>query len=250
MSADLAERVMDVDAARRLTERIRITAANAREALEKLPALVEEARDGNAHVALGYPSWTAYLADVLGAEPLRLPRDQRREIVGYLSGEGLSTRAIAPIVGASVGTVHTDREVFRTEHLAAPAPAALPAPPQTPPGVEAPPAQSPEPVQAHVEPTATSEAAGDSTLRPAATITGLDGKTYTRPEPDEPSKARRRAITDTARDAGWDLRKAADRIQRIADDDRFARNKEEVATHLRSHLLHTVEVCQDLLDRL
>lgn len=75
-----------------------------------------------------------------------------------------------------------------------------------------------------------------------------DGKTYTRPEPREQQKPRRRPITDAAGDAGWNLRKATERLQRITEDDRFSRNKEEVTAHLRGHLLYAVEVCQDLLD--
>jgi hypothetical protein len=97
-AAEVARLVMPADDARRLTERIRYSALAVRDGMEKLQTLVEEAQAGQAHVALGYKSWTAYLADTLGHEPLRLPRDQRQELVGYLAGEGMSTRAIAPIV--------------------------------------------------------------------------------------------------------------------------------------------------------
>lgn len=78
-------------------------------------------------------------------------------------------------------------------------------------------------------------------------VTGLDGKEYSRPEPQKP---RRKPLTDAARDAGWELRKAVERLQRIAEDDRFSRNKEEVTPHLRGHLINAVEVCQDLLDQI
>jgi hypothetical protein len=60
----------------------------------------------------------------------------------------------------------------------------------------------------------------------------------------------RKPLTDSARNAGWDLRKAVERLERIAVDDRFAANAEQVTPLLRSHLQHAVEVCQDLLDRL
>ena len=43
------------------------------------------AKAGNAHLALGYKSWTAYLSDGLSDEPLRLARDERRELVGRLA---------------------------------------------------------------------------------------------------------------------------------------------------------------------
>lgn len=61
---------------------------------------------------------------------------------------------------------------------------------------------------------------------------------------------KRAPLTDSARNAGWDLRKAADRLERIATDDRFAANKDQVAPLLRSHLEKAVEVCQDLLARI
>jgi hypothetical protein len=92
---------MTVPEAQKLTERIRVTAHNYAEAREKLQAYVAEAKAGNAHLALGYASWTAYLSEVLGEEPMRLARGERQEMVQMLSAEGMSTRAIAPIVGAS-----------------------------------------------------------------------------------------------------------------------------------------------------
>jgi hypothetical protein len=65
----------------------------------------------------------------------------------------------------------------------------------------------------------------------------------------KPTKSRK-PLPDAARNAGWDLRKAVERLERIAADDRFGSNKEQVASHLRSHLLNAVEVCQDLLARI
>lgn len=99
---------LSADDARRLTERIRIAAANYTDAKAKVLALVDEAKAGQAHVALGYKSWTAYLSDVLSDEPLRLARDERRELVEHLADQGMSNRAIAPIVGVSHVTVQTD----------------------------------------------------------------------------------------------------------------------------------------------
>jgi hypothetical protein len=77
-------------------------------------------------------------------------------------------------------------------------------------------------------------------------ITGTDGKTYT----NKPTKPRRSPITDQARNAGWELRKAVERIERIAADDRFNSQIETVTSHLRGHLTNAVEVCQELLDRI
>jgi len=96
--------------ARKLTERIRLTARNYEDARKLLQEHVAEAKAGNAHVALGYASWTAYLSEVLGEEPMRLARGERQEMVQMLSAEGMSTRAIAPIVGASKSQVANDLE--------------------------------------------------------------------------------------------------------------------------------------------
>ena len=99
--------VLDRDAAERLDGRIRRMVNAVNEHLSKLQELVDEAKRGDIHVALGYPSWTAYLADVFTVQ-VRFDREQRRELVAYLSGEGMSQRAIADVVGVGVGTVNRD----------------------------------------------------------------------------------------------------------------------------------------------
>ena len=91
------------------------------------------------------------------------------------------------------------------------------------------------------------ESVSDPTTTPK--VVGLDGKTYARPEPETQSD-RRAALPPMVQSAGWDLTKTVDRIQRLADDDRFAGHQKEMAPHLRSHLTHAIEVCQDLLDRI
>lgn len=229
---------LEVSDARRLTERIRLVAVTVSDNLDKLKSLVVEAREGNVHIVLGYASWTAYLADVLGQTPLRLERDVRQELVAELSAQGMSTRAIAPIVGVSREQVRIDvagdkklspgaLDAAIDKWLEGPAGAVL----DTDTGE----VTYPDPV---------TEVTETHTVK---TVTGLDGKTYT---PTPPKKPNRRAITDTARDAGWEIRKAAERLERIREDDRYSRNREEVAAHLRSHLLYTIETCQGLLDDL
>ena len=98
---------LDKPAAERLDKRIRLLTNNIKDNLTKLYALVQEAKTGQIHAALGFPSWTAYAADALTIG-VRLEPDVRRELVGYLSGEGMSQRAIAAVVGAGVGTVNRD----------------------------------------------------------------------------------------------------------------------------------------------
>ena len=112
--------MMDERAARKVTEQIRISAHNYSEARTKLMERVQEAKDGNAHMVLGYQSWQAYLAEVLGEEPMRLARDERQDMVKMLANEGMSTRAIAPIVGANHNTVARDLATVSNETVAEP----------------------------------------------------------------------------------------------------------------------------------
>lgn len=208
---------MDADEARRLTERIRIAAANYTEAKAKILGLIDEARDRGAWAALGYKSWTAYLSDVLSDEPLRLARDERRDFVAELANQGMSTRAIAPIVGVSHQTVRNDIEDATVKKLTAVPDVSCDLP-------------APKPI--------------------VRETTGLDGVTRITAISGEVKKPRRTPLTDTAREVGLDLRKVADRVARLATDDRFDANKDEVAAHLRSHLTHAAEVLADLLDRI
>lgn len=107
--------------AQALTERIRLTASTIRERWDRLVQLVEQAKAGDAWDVLGYASWTAYLSDVLGGQ-MRLAGPERAEWVGYLTGQGMSTRAIAPIVGASPKTVARDAAAQREASPEAPTP--------------------------------------------------------------------------------------------------------------------------------
>ncbi len=151
--------------AQRLTQRIKLTASSVRDGMFKLRNLVEEAKRSNVWQVLGFPSWTAYLADTLADEPMRLGRDERQELVGYLAGEGLSTRAIAPIVGVSQKTI--DRDVRESFDSPAPEPE-VEADLVTGEVIEPGAAQVPDAVTAPVEATPT----------PPRAVTGLDGKTY------------------------------------------------------------------------
>jgi hypothetical protein len=50
--------------AERLDKRIRLLVQTINDNFSKLVDLVEESRRNEIHKALGYPSWTAYVADV------------------------------------------------------------------------------------------------------------------------------------------------------------------------------------------
>jgi hypothetical protein len=147
-------RVLSHREAERLTDQIKFTVESIDNGLFKLRNLLEEAQGSNVWQILGFSSWTAYLASLFEGRPVRLAREDRQELVGYLSGEGMSSRAIAPIVGASVSTVKTDMQVANLGQLDRSS-------------------AGPALTEALTAPV-------DDAPRP---VTGLDGKTYSRPVP-------------------------------------------------------------------
>src|SRR5699024_7362655 len=170
-----------------------------------------EALELRDHETLGYRSPGDYLADRYGKALSRLPIAVRRETVAAIdSVQTLSTRSLAPVFEVDNKTIHNDRRA-----IAAGVEGSTPASAES-----APSPAEPEIVLANVdlasgeilddEPVIrdgqseiTKLTGPDSVASP--TITGRDGKEYTRPEPQKP---RRRAITEVARDAGFDLRKS------------------------------------------
>lgn len=223
----------DETTARALTDQLRQSLAVSWE-------LLVEAYQRRAWAALGYGSWDAYTDAELGEARLRLPREQRREVVASMTEAGMSTRAIGSALGVADQTVRADQSKVRDF------------------------TQQPEPVEAEIvddEPDTLGDriarelAASDESYAEQAAVApeprpvlGTDGKTYT--ATPKPQQQRRRPLPDVARDAGWELRKAVEKVQRLIDDDRFHANAQEVTAQLRSHLLFAAETCQGLNGRL
>ncbi|MGA5869306.1 hypothetical protein [Streptomyces cinereoruber] len=200
-----------LEQARALTDRIKI-------AVEGTWQLIREAYTSRSWAVLGYDTWDAYCTAEFGETRLRLPREERQEVVASLRENGLSTRAIASATGLSQSTIARATESF------------------------------------------------DS----VAEVTGLNGKTYAasrlQPASDllagddwmqpagpgfeaavTPPKAKRRPLPEAFTDAGRDLTRAAERLARLTEDDRFAKNRE--TTHhqvpeLLGALDHTVRLVQ------
>ena len=97
------------DQAEDLDKRLRGEARTVAESMERFKTLIAEAKARDLHQLLGFASWTAYIADIIGKEMGRLHADDRREIVALLTGEGMSQRAIAEAVGVSNATVSRDQ---------------------------------------------------------------------------------------------------------------------------------------------
>ena len=142
--------------------RIRRLAKQAGEQLVQVGRLLDEAQAGRVHETLGFPSWTAYVADALGGQ-LQLSSEARQAMVALMSGEGMSVRAIASATGVSKSTVA--RDIDEVSHNGTPANDA----------------DSDVSHSGTPEPDAEVSRDGTSDSEPA-TVTGLDGKTYTKPK--------------------------------------------------------------------
>lgn len=211
---------MDKADAQRLDKAIRLLVGTIRDQFERLQAKVADAKTGEAWKALGFSSWTAYLADVLGSQPLLLPKPERRELVEFLWSEGMSQRAISAATGVSKGTVNNDLrsqlaanrsasrdEVPKTGHLT---------------------------LTDDVKKTLASnrQAVADQVAQEKRTeTTGLDGKVYTRPtvvpEPEK-RKPPRKPLPDAYKKAAYDFHQAFERLERLTNDDRFLAHRETI----------------------
>lgn len=96
-----AEIALTPEDARRLTDRIKV-------AVEGTWQLIQEAYLTRTWSALGYASWDEYCTREFGTSRLRLPREERQEVVASLRESGLSTRAIASATGLNQSTISRD----------------------------------------------------------------------------------------------------------------------------------------------
>lgn len=165
---------LTTDEARRLTDRIRLIGDGVADALDKMADLIDQARTGSAWLALGYRSWTEYVATEFTGLLPRLDREPRAELVRDLAARGMSVRAIAPVVGVSKSQVAAD--VSSSGHL-------------TPVSDET--SQTPEGGPFTDAPTSPASDEGQPHAAPARPpVTGIDGKTYTPPTAVAPKPSR------------------------------------------------------------
>lgn len=211
--------ILDAAAAERRAERISLRLDTIADNYLAVMPMIREAIEKRDDLALGYRSPGDYVSDRFGGSLQRLGVEVRREVVRELTAAGMSTRAIAPVVGVSQKTVDRDvRQVSHVTHL-----------PQTP----------------------ASESLGEDDdeagQTPEAPVVGIDGKTYARPAATAP---KRRALPDQFFDAAFDLAKVVKRIDRLVNDDRFTQNAEKVAAKHRDDLLRARDVLTDALNRM
>lgn len=223
-TGEVVERATEEEA-RQGTAKLNRTRDRVANGLAEYAEQVKDAYRRRFDLALGYSSWSEYAtAELDGDDPLTA--DIRRQLVGMLSADGMSMRAIAPVAGVSIGTVSGDKrsgvQSLNTSHSS-------PTSPATPP-------------------------------EPAATV-GLDGKTYRRPPIDretgevldiapEPPKTRRQPLPDAFLHQAITARKAVESLERLVADDRFPRNREEVSAINSGDLTRTIDALQRVVNAL
>ncbi|MFF0009621.1 hypothetical protein ACFYQT_40205 [Streptomyces tibetensis] len=189
--------------ARTLTDRIKV-------ALEGTWLLIQEAYTSRAWAALGYRTWDAYVDAEFRTARLALPKEERAETIQSLRSAGMSTRAIASATGVGVGTVHRDLATV---------------PNGTPAG------QSVMGVDGRVY-----SESREAVRRPITDEDLLAGDDWVQPDGPavEPSatppaatpKPKRRPLPEALAEASRDYARAAERLARITEDDRFAKNRD------------------------
>jgi hypothetical protein len=166
---------LDAGAAERRAMKISLRLDTIADNYEAVMPMIREAIALRDDMALGYRSPGDYVSDRFGATLSRLGVEVRREVVRELTRAGMSTRAIAPVVGVHHDTVARDvrRVVGTTPGTPAPAPEGE--------------AEADAGITSQGEETAPSpgvevpsEAAPDQPA-PRPAVTGIDGKRYTPP---------------------------------------------------------------------
>ncbi|MFE3222911.1 hypothetical protein [Nocardia sp. NPDC059228] len=218
MSTDLTvavpqpDPVLTAEAARELTDTIRAQVAQVWE-------LVRQAYLGRVWEVLGHGSWDAYCAAEFDGAQLRIPREERSEIVASLRETGMSTRAIAAVTGMSVGTVHSAAAGVQNRT------------PDTVIGLDG---KSYQPKAGDREP--------DSEASTAQEVPA----TAEQPVP----RQKRRPITESFDSARGELLTKANTLAKLAADARFDRHAEQLSHRFRSDLLRVRDALQAVIDRL
>lgn len=184
--------------AQRLTMRIRLRLDTIADNYVAVMPLIREAVERRAWESLGYSGVSSYVSECFGDALTKLSVDVRRVVVAELSAAGMSTRAIAPVVGTSHMTVSTDLAGVKGFTPDGPPAASIGSAggslvqPQEP--------TAPATALTSVEPgTAPEQVEPPASAGAARTITGLDGKTY-RPVDHE---ARARVAVERYPDLSW-----------------------------------------------
>ncbi|MDV3134109.1 hypothetical protein [Mycobacterium sp. 29Ha] len=214
---DVTDKPLTKAAARALTDEIKRDA-------EVLWEKIAQAFTERAWAALGYPSWDGYCAAEFGSLRLRLPREERSEVVSSLADAGLSNRAIATATGISEMTVR--REKAAATNVA--------------PVIDA---------EIVTEAPVSNETPGRKLTvvrEPARTVTGTDGKRYASSRV-KPPRQRQRDVFKGAANLAVLTCKVADEVDHLKNLGKHKGTPDEVAKLLEA--IRHLRYAQKILDK-
>lgn len=233
--------------AARLTTKIQRRLDMVADSIELVIPMIEAAKNGNAHQALGYQSWTAYVADKFGGTLARLGKSERLPFVELLADQGMSTRAIASVVGVSKSTVADD--LSSSGHLTAePVADYLAMADATEDDFEA--ALSDARSEDDLSGENVISIITNSTISkaPAKNITGTDGKTYRKPQPQ---KLRARPLPDRYWRKAFDVAKATGQLRDLTENRRrYPPNAAAITDQCAGDVLQALADMITVVDRL
>jgi len=250
--------------ARTLTDRIKV-------AVEGTWHLITEAHTSRAWAALGYSSWDDYCTREFGTSRLRIPREERSEVVASLRESGFSIRAIESATGVSRPTVIKDLRERHVVNSLPPEPKSLEValdnviddvpdlthdvalsvseawddePSLTEEECEALDRSRPDYVD---DPELSDAEQARAAEQVEKRITGVDGKSYPKPEP---KPANRKPLPDAIWRATYDLGKEVKRLTNLFEDDRFKKNADQIAQANLHDLIRARDALTRVIDQL
>lgn len=192
--------------ARRITDQICLLIDSTAQNMARLAERVQEAYRLRVDKALGYGSWQEYASAEFAPHTNSMSASIRRELVGYLSQAGLSTRAQAPVLGVGKSAISKMNHQVSTM------------------------------VDTSIDDSETVESSPDVIVS-----VGLDGKSYHRPAPSEPAemvdadtgeilerKPRRTPLPKLFDAQIVNLTRTVGRLSELADDERFGKNRIDI----------------------
>lgn len=206
--------------AERLTTRIRLRLDAIADNYVAVMPMIREAIERRAWSVLGYSGVSQYVSECFGDALAHLGVEVRRSVVHELTAAGMSTRAIAPVVGLSREGVRKDQRAGDNQLS-----------PDLPPASKTPAPETSSP---------------ETVTEPLAIVTGIDGKQYER----KPQQPRRKPLTDAFFTAVYDTRKRVESLHRLVEDDRWPQNAEKVALRHRNDLLRINDLVQQVINSL
>lgn len=218
-----------------MTGAVAITAVDARRITDQIKAgveavwhLIEQAYTTRAWSALGYQSWDDYCTREFGTSRLRLPREERQEVVASLRESGLSIRAIAAATGDHYSTI--SRELGR---VADATPDAEPIP------ITGTDGKTYKPKPADYFPVE-GPLSGDRDIAPRTTADDLEALNV--PSADESApvtqpQPKRKPLEEQFFHSVERLNSTVTTLTNLSADDRLPRNKEKVARYRNDLLL-------------